>query len=383
LDKTENIPSPEIKKKKRKGKRYFFNQIAMFCNHLAAIALLISYLAPHVSPENFWFIAFFGLAYPILVVVNILFILYWTIQLKKRGIYSFIIIIAGFSNLHHYVQLTLKNNPDNSKKIIKVMSYNVKVFDLYNWSHNIETRNKMFQLINNELPDIACFQEYYHRDSSKYANTDSLMKLANFKYCDTVYTTSDKYHQHFGIAIFSFYPIINKGKIDFGYRSNNICIYSDIVLGKDTVRVYNMHLQSIAFSPDDYKYIDNLQKDVETEDMQHSKNILKRLKRAFVKRAKQAELIEASIASSPYAVIVCGDFNDTPGSYAYNTIASKLNDSFVESGNGFGRSYVGAFPSFRIDYILHSNQFKAYNFKTIREELSDHFPVVTYLEKQK
>jgi endonuclease/exonuclease/phosphatase family metal-dependent hydrolase len=379
LNNVENI-TPAEKKKKRKGKRYFLNQIAMFCNHIAAVSLLVSYLASHVSPENFWFIAFFGLAYPLLVIINVLFIIYWSLQLKKRGFYSLIIVLAGWTNIHHYAQFSFNRSPDKSKKIIKVMSYNVKVFDLYNWSHNIDTRNKMFGLITDEAPEIGCFQEYFHRDSSKFANTDSLLRIANFKYCHIEYTSSARLNQHFGIATFSNYPIINKGKIDFGYKGNNVCIYSDILIGKDTVRVYNMHLQSIAFSLDDYKYVDELQKDVEAEDMEHSKNILKRLKRAFIKRSRQADLIQLSITSSPYPVIVCGDFNDTPASYTYNTISKNLNDAFVESGNGFGKSYIGTFPSFRIDYILHNSRFKAYNFKTIREELSDHFPVTCYLE---
>ncbi len=354
--------------------------MAMLCNHIVAISLLISYLASYVSPENFWFIAFFGLAYQLLVFANIVFVIYWSVQIKKRGIYSLIIILAGWANIHHFVQFNFNDVPDGSKKMIKVMSYNVKVFDLYNWSHNLETRAKIFQLIGDQSPDIMCLQEFFSRDSSQLDNLDSLIKFQKAKYVHVEYTTLVKRVHHWGIATFSAYPILSKGKVDFGYNSNNICIYTDIKIGLDTVRIYNMHLQSISFSKEDYKYVEDLQNDVETEDIEHSKNIFKRLKLAFVKRSQQADLIETSIAASPYPVIVCGDFNDTPSSYTYHTISKNLNDAFVESGNGFGKSYVGIFPSFRIDYILHSTNFKAYNFRTIREELSDHFPVCCYLE---
>lgn len=369
-------------KKKRRGKRYFVNRAAMFCNHIAVIALLISYLAPRISPENFWFIAFFGLAYPVLVLINLLFAAYWTIQLKKRGLYSLIIIASGWMILQRFVQFNAGSKDEPPKKTLKVMSYNVKVFDLYNWTHNKETRSKIFRLIKDQSPDIACFQEYFHRDTSEFSNTDSLKKQNEWQYEQVEYTATVKTIHHWGIATFSKYPIINSGKIDFGYKSNNICIYSDIAIGKDTIRVYNMHLQSIAFSKGDYKFAEDIQKNIEKEDLENSKNILNRLKRAFIKRAAQADLIEESISRSPYPVIVCGDFNDTPASYTYSTISKHLTDSFIESGIGFGKSYVGAFPSFRIDYILHDNKFKSYKFKTIREELSDHFPVVTYLEVQ-
>jgi endonuclease/exonuclease/phosphatase family metal-dependent hydrolase len=367
-------------KKKKKGKRYFFNRIAIFCNHLAAACLLISYLAPFISPERYWIIAFFGLAYPSLVIVNILFIIYWALQLKKRACYSLIVILAGWIQLNSFFQISFKEVPD-SKKLMKIMSFNVKVFDLYNWTHNKETREKIFSLITEEDLDIICFQEFFSRDSSAYNNLDLLLSFQKAKHAHVVYTTNSIQNQHWGIATFSKYPIIAKGRLDFGYRSNNICIYTDIKAGDDTLRIYNMHLQSIAFGPDDYQYMDDLEKNKQTEDIEHSKNIGKRLKKAFLKRARQADLIHNSIAQSPYPVIVCGDFNDTPASYSYSTIADNLQDAFIESGNGFGKSYTGKFPSFRIDYILHSKQLKAYDFRTVHEELSDHYPIVTYLER--
>ena len=350
--------SSQAEPRRKKGKRYFFNSVIMFCNHVAVVCLLISYLAPHVSPENFWFLAFFGLAYPIFVFVNLLFVIYWGIQLKKRAFYSLLIILGGWAQMGEYVQIHFNNTPDKSKKLIKVMSYNVRLFDLYDWSHNTETRSKMFDLINNENPDIMCIQEFFTHDSSKlFNNLDTLLKFQKAKNTQIEYTNRSGKTNHLGAAIFSSYPIIARGKITFATKTNNICIFSDIKINNDTVRVYNIHLQSIQFDYEDYKFVDDIINKKETEELEKSKNILKRMKRAFLKRSVQTELVADNISKSPYPVIVCGDFNDPPASYSYHTISKNLGDAFVESGNGFGRSYVGLFPSFRIDYILHSNQY--------------------------
>ncbi|MBL7883146.1 MAG: hypothetical protein JNL69_03700, partial [Bacteroidia bacterium] len=256
------------KEVKRKGKRYWTNRFAMFFNHIVVILLLLSYTAPFINPETFWPIAFLGLAYPLLVIANIAFVFYWGIQLKKRGFYSLLIILFGWMQLQAFFQFSFKKTPDKSKAVLTVMSYNVKVFDLYNWTNNLNTRAKIFELIDDETPEVMCFQEFFSRDSSVYNNMDSLLKFKNAKYVHVDYSYNDKrYKQHFGIATFSKYPIVNKGKVNFGYTGNNVCIYSDIVFNKDTIRVYNMHLQSIAFTKDDYKYAEDLKKDVEAEDI--------------------------------------------------------------------------------------------------------------------
>ena len=379
---TEN--TPETKDPAKRKKLSYINRLAWFINLGFVIALLISYLAPFVSPANFWYIAFFGLCYPVLVIINVLFVFYWLVLLRPRFLISLVAVLAGWTYLQGFVQVNLETVvPDKSKTRFKLMSYNVRLFDLYNWSHNKETRNHMFDLLKEEAPQILCMQEFYHSDKGDFQNLDTLLKLQNARYHHTEYTLTLRDRDHWGITTFSTYPIVNKGKIVFNTRSNNICIWTDIKINNDTIRVYNMHLQSIHFGYADYKFLDEVTKtnpSAELDELEASKNILRRLKRAFVKRSLQADKVAQHIKRSPYPVIVCGDFNDTPSSYVYRTLGTGLEDAFVESGNGFGRTYGGKFPSFRIDYILNSKKFKTYDFRTIKEDLSDHFPISCYLE---
>ena len=186
---------------------------------------------------------------------------------------------------------------------------------------------------------------------------------------------------HFGIITLSKYPILNKGKIIFNTKSNYICIYTDVVINKDTARIYNIHLQSISFSKADTKFLDDVvsNKDAQ-EEIENSKNILRRLKRGFTKRTKQVDMIALHIKSCKYKIIICGDFNDTPASYAYQTLSKNLNDAFIEKGNGFGRTYAGKWPQFRIDYILHNNTLNCNKYQRSSETFTDHFPITAYFQ---
>jgi endonuclease/exonuclease/phosphatase family metal-dependent hydrolase len=252
----------------------------------------------------------------------------------------------------------------------------VRLFDLYNWSKNKETRKAIFDFINKEKPDIIAFQEFYADDDNEFINIDSLKAMLNLPHEDYEFTLTLRKKHHWGIATFSKYKIVGSGHVNFRVKSNNVCIYSDMLINKDTVRVYNMHLQSIHLLKEDYKFIDALGKDsVEIDEYKGSRKIAGRLKRAFIKRAEQVDSVAKSLKNSPYPVIVCGDFNDTPASYTYHTMTNELTDAFVEAGKGWGKTYIGIFPSYRIDYILHSNDFEAFNYITHQEKLSDHYAI--------
>jgi endonuclease/exonuclease/phosphatase family metal-dependent hydrolase len=255
------------------------------------------------------------------------------------------------------------------------------LFDLYNWHHNHETRDKIFGNLAEMGSDIMCFQEFYtSEEKGDFNNIDSLTKLLNLSNYHTEYTTTLREFDHWGIATFSRFPIVNKGKIIFNTKNNNLCIYTDLLIYKDTVRVYNLHLQSISFSKKDNQFLNDLKQGNDSdEDIEKSKNILRRLKRAFVKRAKQVEAIKLHMNTCKYKIILCGDFNDTPGSYAYNELCKKLTDAFVAKGNGFGRTYAGEWPQFRIDYILFDKQFHCSKFQKAEETFTDHFPITANL----
>lgn len=347
------------------------------------ISLLLSYFAPYTNPKSFWVFAFFGLAYPWLLIANVLFLLYWIIRWKKLYWISLVVILIGWNsmkNLFHF-----SSEKKNANGGIKVLSYNVRNFDLYNWSHNKETRNKIFSFLKKESADIVCLQEFFQGDSGYFETLDSVLAVTKSVDNHIKYTLTRRNKDHWGIATLSKYPIVFKGKVPFKYKSNSICIFSDLKIGSDTVRVYNMHLQSINFGYADYRFIEALKENNDTLDAEDveiaSKNILRRIKRAFIKRATQTEKIIAHINSCKYPVIICGDFNDTPFSFTYHEFAEKYKDSFMESGSGIGNTYIGDFPSYRIDYIFHSQQFTSSNFVVHPEELSDHYAISTVIKK--
>jgi endonuclease/exonuclease/phosphatase family metal-dependent hydrolase len=364
------------------------------------ISLLLSYIAPYVNPKGFWLLAFFGLAYPLLLVSNTVFLLWWMLRRKKLFWLSLICILAGWTSIQHFFNFIpnsfplrcnvnsvhLSTEESRQKEEIKILTYNVRLFDLYNWTRNKDTRFNIYSFIKKESADICCFQEFFQSDSGKYNTLDTLIELTQSTAHHVAYTVTRKKKNHWGLATFSKYPILNRGEIIFKTPSNNSCIFSDLKIGTDTVRIYNLHLQSISFGYADYKFIDALKENNDTLDAEDieiaSKNILRRLKRAFIKRASQSEMVLDHIKTCNYPVIVCGDFNDTPFSYTYHAFSKKLRDSFMESGSGIGNTYLGDFPSYRIDYVFHSNNFCASRFEVFKTGLSDHYPVICHLLSQ-
>jgi endonuclease/exonuclease/phosphatase family metal-dependent hydrolase len=361
-------------------KKTWLYKFIVLLNWLVALLLLVSVLASYINPAFAWIIALIGIAYPYILVINLLFILYWLLVFDRAILISLVVILAGYPVLRNHFQFTWSPPPPlKEANSFKFLSFNTRLFDVYGWTDRIDTRTRIFNLIKKEAPQILCIQEFYTSTSrSGFNSLDSLKALQQSPYVHVAYTATKWGTDHWGIATFSSFPIIRKGNILFNEITNNICIYSDIKINQDTIRVYNIHFQSNRFRKEDYEFLDK--PDEQKDKLLASKNIINKIKTASVKRSKQVDAVANHIESSPYPVIICGDFNDPPSSYTYNRISGDLKDAFVESGSGFGNTYNGLIPLLRIDYILHSPQIRSTDFKTVKQNLSDHFPITCKME---
>lgn len=350
-----------------------------YANLVFAVLLVGSFLSPGINPEKVWGPSFLGLAYPYILLANLLFMLFWILMKKREFMISFLAILLGWNTLIRYVSMhpgalfrkayyeSLSREERSPDRQLKIMSFNVRAFDLYRWTDNPSAKQDIIALLREEDPDILCIQEFQSTEKGQFRTPYSHLE----------YTISNRRNKY-GIAIFSHYPMVAKGRIDLN-NTLSICSYADIRVDDDTLRVYNMHLQSIRLKSRHYRFIDSLKFRYDNQQMEEIRDISFRLRDAFVKRAGQADLIANHIGNCPHPVIVCGDFNDTPVSYTYRRINGELRDAFAECGWGIGRTYNGKFSSFRIDYILFGKEFEALHFARKKVRLSDHFPITGYL----
>jgi endonuclease/exonuclease/phosphatase family metal-dependent hydrolase len=372
--------------------RRITKRFLVFCNVIIAIVFLLGCYSGWFNPTHFWFIGFFTLTSLYLLLILVVFIFFWLFVKRVFMLISILAIALTWNPIKQIIKIKPSYNFNLTKQTnnIRIISWNVDNFDFLAFKKNPATKNEMLGLINKHNPDIACFQEmvagntYVDLDNEYYrrfpfyplSSFDSALGFKNNFYS---YNEKNDFarQQHFGIVIFSRYPIINKKTIStYPHNYNSIFQYVDIVKDNDTFRVFNIHLQSLRFSSDNLQYIQDVASKTEI-DLDQSKNIISKLKNGFIKRQKQSNVIRKEIDVSPYPVIVCGDFNDVPNSYAYSTIGKGLKNTFAEKGFGIGRTFSSISPTLRIDNIFVDKRFTVEQYTCINKKLSDHFPVIT------
>jgi endonuclease/exonuclease/phosphatase family metal-dependent hydrolase len=360
-----------------KRKKYTFVDHGLILIAFAlGIAFVFAILAGNNNPNEHILFAFFGLAYPFILAGNILLCIIWV--LRKRYILSIITIIlvcSSWQTLNATIGFfgnegTAQKQDEND---VRILTYNVHNFTPYGDKITEEVKEQMFQVIKDQNPDVVCIQEFFTRFKGKYNTVDSLKKQLKMDYFHFMPTMKSE-SEAIGLAIFTKYPIQNKGEIIFEENGGNGTVYVDLLINDKPLRVYNVHLQSISFDKEDYSYLEQVTKQMEVQN-KSTKRIYRMLSAAFKKRSNQVAIMKESMKSCASPFIIAGDFNDTPASFAVTQITDSLHNAFEKQGAGFGVTYNGKFPNFQIDYIATTKDLEIVNYRVIKAKLSDHYPV--------
>ena len=366
--------------------RRFTKKFFILLNLVLAVLFLLGCYAYWFNPQYFWPLGFLTLSAFYLGLVLVLFVFFWLFVKPVWGLISIITILIAYKPVKQIVPFRFTTTPfakARQHNELRIMSWNIEHFDILEHKTHPETKDHMLDLINEYHPDIACFQEMVGSDSIQSAINYIPDLALKMDFPDYYYTYNRKLdfdgNHHFGLIIFSRYPLVNRQTVSYYPNDyNSIFQYTDIVFGGDTVRIFNIHLQSLRFSQGNLRYIDKPSMKDE-EDLQKSKNVISKFRTGFLKRKTQADRIREEMDKSPFPVIVCGDFNDVPNSYAYHTIGYGLKNAFVEKGAGLGRTFTGIAPTLRIDNIFVDSRFDIVQFIRVKKQMSDHFPIVTDL----
>ena len=346
--------------------RVILYAVGLFLNGLTAIALLLASMACIVPPDKFILPALMALGFEWLVMANLVCVLMWLPSRRKSfSVISLIVLLCSLPSIDKTMSICGKPEKRSSCRQLTVMSYNTYALDESKKAKD----NRVLQYIKECDCDIVCLQELRTDKKGRLITLQEVKDYLSYPYSYIDFKTYEGRLQ-FGIAVFSKYPLINKQTLRYESASN-ISDRCDVVVGGDTIRLLNNHLQSYSLTKDDMHW------DASGERLRESTDkVGKKVRKAYRYRPAQAAVLAQEVSASPYPVLVCGDFNDVPASYVYNKVSAQLVDAFLEntswqSGHTYAHHGIGV----RIDYILHSPTLRATSFRIGEVDYSDHFPI--------
>lgn len=357
----------EAKEKKKRNTflQGFSKLLIGICGIGALLSSFLCAICPLINPATFVWTAFFGLGFWLIFFANVI-ILIILIFLKSRRtllipIIGLLLSIPGFVKSYSF------GEKKDCEAQIKVMTYNVGVFRDYKvHSRSVsEVKKSLVNFIKEHNPDVICLQE-----SGTWPNNTAkdFSKTIGYKYYS--------YNINNGNSYFSKYPIKNVKEFNDD-RLGKFADMKKIVVDNDNYfYLINCHFNSFGISKQEIEYINDA-KNIVKESETYGKSVIYKLRKGFERRTRSTDLLLENLPDETIPLIICGDFNDTPLSYTYNRISKAgLQDAFITTSKGIGKTYCGALPLLRIDYFWYNDKIEVVDYERIKQTTSDHYPLI-------
>ena len=368
--------------------RSFTKKFLIFCNIVLSACMLMLYFLPALPPSVSWIVNLFALLFPFFLILQLGFLVFWLLAKRRLALLPIITLILCLHLIGSFFGFHPRSkDKQTDTSTFRVATWNAHLFNFFENQGFLD--HGMMQEAKNFKADVLAVQELvFSLDTLSPITLEKVKKKLGYKYVAAandrafgVHTNirqrNERYHP-FCVAIFSNYPILRWEKVQDIKEYNHTFLWADLLINTDTIRFFNIHLQSMHFAKKDYEFVENIDNGgMDVDAVQTAgKSILRKMKTANLLRSSQARAVREAINKSPYPVIVCGDMNDVPNSNAYQIISDGLHDAFTEKGWGIGRTFKFLSPTLRIDYVLHSKSLPVEQVQVLRSRQSDHSPVI-------
>ena len=345
-----------------------FRIILLTINLLFVVALILSTFAGRIPPSRIVGISMLSYGFVPLFLCNVLFIIIWLCLSRWEFLLSLAANLLCASFLPLFFQIGGNQSAEPADDVLKLMTFNAHGFDGLD-DDTVMTPDSgsvlFLSILDEEQPDAFCLQEYFRPRHVKVVDS---FEARGYKYHCGVHNSNTSGP----LIFFSLLPIVKVYSMD---RASKFCV--DIDKNGQTVRLCCVHLDSYMLTADDREGLESL---THAQPDSNTHKLYKKFKETTLRHErewKQDLLPKVESADVPF--VLMGDFNDTPASYIYQQATTLLMDPYVNQGRGFGTTYHGPFPAFRIDYILHSHDFESLSYKRVKTNISDHYPIVVQL----
>lgn len=324
----------------------------------AAVALLGGLLAKVVNPCTTPIFVFFGLFYQIVYLVNVACALWWVVRWRRWFFLSAAMLLVGCGSIGLFYRSDMKATPAEvatSRGDLVVASYNVMNLGDEGLPEGVSSYSAVVEWLNQQGVNIACIQEAHFSSSKTYADFKAGLRKMGYGFFTSCLKDKPTEQTGPGYVIASAYPIVRHSELGAEGMEQVRGVWADVKIERDTIRIYNLHLQSTGISSEERNATLSPQIIDDTLARAKLSKVVEKMVDNYRLRAAQAEEVAAHIEQSPHPVVVCGDFNDTPVSYVYSTIMDAdvdLKDAFVACGRGTEYTFKGLYDLFRIDYLL-------------------------------
>ena len=311
--------------------------------HVVIVLLLgATMLNAYIPPKVFPLLNLLSLAFPFLMIANLLLCVFWIISWRKRAFVFLLISTLFLTPVRRWINYS---EPKSEKADFKVLTFNNKYND-----YGLEEVKNYIKSFN---ADVIFLQE------SGYSG------LGNSDFEEMKYSLHNR-----RISFFSKYQIVEQDTIPLIDKGKSV--YADVIIKGKRIRFINVYLEPFQLHKSMVKPTEDLE-----ENGTKAKSLVRRFMPVFKKHEEQVQILKSFIEKSPYPVILAGDFNSVPNSYEYYTISGVLKDCFLESGKGFGTSFHDYKIPIRIDYVFSSENLKSTYYQVDRsQKLSDHYSVL-------